>query len=121
MDTLHIILTGLLLTAAGCAVLLLLPPVFRLPWSTAVKRCLWFTIALEAAVAAVFCVFNGVRPTVTGQLWWHIARLCQVCILGVLDRRLLLDRAKGWLTVLYVIIGSVAAQVIQYFIVTLIY
>ena len=38
-----IILTGLLLAAAGSGILLLLPPVFRLPWKTTVKRCIWFT------------------------------------------------------------------------------
>ena len=108
-----IILTGLLLAAAGSAILLLLPPVFRLPWKTTVKRCIWFTVGLEAAVAAVFCIFNGVRPTV--------ARFFQICILGVLDAQIMKKYRSQGMTALYVIAGSLLAQALQYGIIRLIY
>jgi hypothetical protein len=116
-----IILTGLLLAAAGSAILLLLPPVFRLPWKTTVKRCIWFTVGLEAAVAAVFCIFNGVRPTVAGQMAWYIARFFQICILGVLDAQIMKKYRSQGMTALYVIAGSLLAQALQYGIIRLIY
>ena len=116
-----IILTGLLLAAAGSGILLLLPPVFKLPWKTTVKSCIWFTVGLEAAVAAVFCIFNGVRPTVAGQMAWYIARFFQICILGVLDAQIMKKYRSQGMTALYVIAGSLLAQALQYGIIRLIY
>lgn len=121
MDIFTIIMIGLLLTLTGTAVLMVLPPVFGLPYKLTVKRTVLFAVGFELLLAVLFCCLNGVRPTVMGQFYWHLGRIVQICLLCVYNRKLLASVKKNGRVLWYTIVAGVLAQVVQYIIILQIY
>ena len=126
MDIFQIILIGLLLAAVGVGMILASAPAFGISYKTVLKRTIWFIVAFEAAVAVVFCVFNGVKPTFWGQLLWHGMRVIQICFMGFVAHKLhnlKVDNKEGTkrFPILHMTVMSLAAQFIQYNIITIIY
>ncbi|MBR3750685.1 MAG: hypothetical protein IKK58_02840 [Clostridia bacterium] len=126
MELFEIILIGLLLAAVGSGMLVASAPVFGISYRTVLKRTIWFIVGCEVAIAAVFCVFNGVKPTFWGQLLWHGVRFMQICLMGFVAHKLhnlKADQREGVkrFPILHITLISLAAQVVQYNIITALY
>ena len=126
MNLFNIILIGLLLAVFGSAVNIAAAPVFGISYKKIFKRTIWFIVGFEALVAIMFCVFNGYRPTFGGQIIWHLSRVVQICLLGVIHNKLYnlpVDKKEGGkrFAIAHVVIMGLLTQFLQYQIITFIY
>lgn len=126
MSLIIIILIGLTLTVLGSALNVAAAPIFGISYKKVLKRTLWFIVGFEAFVAIMFCVFNGYRPTFGGQIIWHIARIVQLSLMGVINNKLYnltSDKKEGGkrFPIAHVVIMAFITQLLQYQIIMLIY